>query len=430
MSLSQALFASVTGLETSSTAIAVIGDNIANVATPGFKERRVEFADILGQSLATGGTFSQTGSGARVVNIRRLDSQGTFESTGRVTDLAIEGRGLFVLDTPQGARIYTRAGLFGFDNQGQLVDKDGAFVQGFTIDPVSGLSTGALANVQLDIGLSPPRSTALVDISTNLDSNAPIVGAFDPSLPDASSNFRTVVTLFDSLGNGHSTSIFFSKTASNAWDWTAAVDPADTTTAVATAGDNFVVQGGGNMTFDSAGIMQTFTGSPITFNFSGGAAAAQVVALNLGPVAGVGIGEPTTQFAAASSINSTNQDGFSAGNLQSLNIDPNGFLVGNFSNGEARTLAQIALAQFANVEGMDAIGNSNLIATRVSGQPLIGEPKTGQFGALRASNFEQSNVDLADQFVRLILNQRAFQANTRTVSVTNELLGLVVQLGQ
>ncbi len=430
MSLAQALFSSVTGLTTSSSAISVIGDNIANVGTPGFKERRAEFADVLGQSLLTGGSFSQTGSGARVTNIRRLDSQGTFESTDRVTDMAIEGRGFFVLENGQGQRLYSRAGLFGFDNQGNLVDKDGSFVQGFTIDPATGTSTGQLNNIVLDIGLAAPQITSQLSMSTNLDANAAVTGPFDPSNPTTSSNFQSVVTLFDSLGNGHPTTLYFSKTGANAWQWTAGLDPADTTTAPATVGDPTVVQGGGTLTFDTAGNLTALTGSPVTFNFSGGAAAAQVVNLDFGPIFPATGPEPTTQFAASSALNSTSQDGFAAGNLNSISIDPDGFLVGSFSNGVTRTLAQVALANFPNVEGMDSVGNNNLVETRASGQPLVGEPRTGQFGAIRSSNFEQSNVDLATQFVRLILNQRAFQANTRTVSVTNELLANVVQLGQ
>jgi flagellar hook protein FlgE len=432
MSLSNALFSSVTGLETSSTAINVIGENIANVNTPGFKQRRVEFADILGQAVGTGGGFSQTGSGARVARIIRIDGQGSFESSDRPTDMAIEGSGFFILDDPIGGRRFTRAGLFGFDNQGFLVDKQGFNVQGFTIDPLTGKSTGQLADVRLIPGIAAPQVSGTVDMSLNLDAGVTTAsGPFDPTNAQLTSDFQQTVTLYDSLGAGHSSTIFFSKTATpNVWDWTAAVDPGDTTTAPATAGDPYVVMGSGQLTFDNTGSMIALTGNPVTFDFSGGAAAAQAVTFNFGPVAGVGTGEPTTQFANQSAVNSISQDGFAPGALQAISIDSDGVMVGSFSNGEIRNLAQVALAQFPNTEGMAATGNNNLLETRASGQPLIGEPRSGQFGAIRANNFEQSNVDLADQFVRLIINQRAFQANTRTVSVTNELMANVVQLGQ
>ncbi|MCP3983613.1 MAG: flagellar hook protein FlgE [bacterium] len=432
MSLSNALFSSVTGLETSSTAISVIGENIANVNTPGFKQRRAEFSDILGQAMGTGGSFSQTGSGARVARIIRVDSQGSFESSERSTDMAIEGSGFFILDDATGGRRYTRAGLFGFDNQGYLVDKEGFNVQGFTVDQTTGTSTGALTDIRLIPGIASPQVSGTVNMSLNLDAavTTPTV-PFDPANAQLTSDFQQTVTLFDSLGTGHSTTIFFSKAvAANTWDWTAAVAPADTTTAPAAPTDPYVVMGGGTLTFDATGDLTALTGNPVTFNFSGGAAAAQAVNFDYGPVAGVGTGEPTTQYAAESAINSRTQDGFAPGALQAVSIDTDGMMVGSFSNGETRNIVQVALAQFPSVEGMAATGNNNLLETRASGQPLVGEARTGQFGAIRANNFEQSNVDLADQFVRLIINQRAFQSNTRTVSVVNELLANVVQLGQ
>ncbi|MAE96043.1 MAG: flagellar biosynthesis protein FlgE [Deltaproteobacteria bacterium] len=434
MSLSNALFSSVTGLETSSTAISVIGENIANVNTPGFKQRRVEFSDILGQALGTGGSFSQTGSGARVARIIRVDGQGSFESSERATDMAIEGQGFFMLDDPIGGRRYTRAGLFGFDNQGYLVDKEGLNVQGFTIDPLTGTSTGQVTDIRLIPGIAAPQVSSLVDMSLNLDADptsAPPTAPFAPATAQATSNFQQSVTLFDSLGAPHSATIFFSKTATaNTWNWNAALDPSDTTTPPAAPADPYVVIGGGNLTFDTSGNLTGLTGNPVIFNFSGGAAAGQAVTFNFGPVAGVGTGEPTTQFAEQSAVNSITQDGFAPGALQAITIDTDGVMVGSFSNGETRNLSQLALAQFPNVEGMASTGNNNLLETRASGQPLVGNPRSGQFGAIRANNFEQSNVDLADQFVRLIINQRAFQANTRTVSVTNELMANVVQLGQ
>ncbi len=172
------------------------------------------------------------------------------------------------------------------------------------------------------------------------------------------------------------------------------------------------------------------TGAPVTFEFSGGATPGQVVDLNFGPVAGVGSGDPTTQFAESSTVNSATQDGFAPGTLQGISVDREGFINASFTNGETLPIAQVALATFPNVEGLAAVGNNHFQETRDSGQPLVGGPRTGQFGAVRSNSIEQSNVDLAAQFIRLIMNQRAFQANTRTVSTTNELLANLVQLGQ
>lgn len=430
MSLSNALFNSVSGLDTTSTAISVIGDNIANASTPGFKERRAEFADVLGQTISTGGGFSQTGAGAKLARVSQIFSQGTFETTNRATDMAVEGRGFFAVDGARG-RQYTRAGIFNFDNQGTLVDKDGSQVQGFAIDPVTQTVTGQLGPIQLTLGVSPPQASSTVDISAQLDAAEPINGPFDPSNPNATSSFQTASTVFDSLGGPHSSTLYFTRTGVNSWTWNATLPTSDTTDPPATPGDNVVIEGGGTMTFDASGNLTALTGPAVTYNVVGGAAAGQVVNYNFGPIAGVGSGTPTTQFLGTSStVNSLSTNGFAPGTLQNIVVDGDGFISGTFSNGETLELAQVALATFANVEGLASVGNNSFIVTRASGQPLLGAPRSGQLGAIRSSSLEQSNVDIATQFVKLILNQRAFQANTRTVSTTNQLLANVVQLGQ
>ncbi len=429
-SLSSALFSSVSGLDTTSTAISTIGDNIANVNTPGFKERRAEFADVLGQTISSIAGFTFTGAGSKTTGIRALFSQGTFETTNRPTDLAIEGRGFFVLDSSQG-RFYSRAGIFNIDAEGFMVNPDGLRLQGFPLDPITGASTGQIQDITVSAATAPPSATSNIDLSVNLDANEGIIaGGFDPGDTDNSSQYRTLVTVYDSLGNPRSVNVFFTKTAANTWEWNATLPTNETTTAPASPTDDFVVQGTGTLTFDSDGVLQAATGSPVTFEFAGGATASQVISLDFGPVAGVGTGDPTTQFATLSATNSFVQDGFSAGALRAISIDREGFLTGQFSNGEVLPLAQLALASFPNVEGMAGVGQNNLIETRGSGQPLIGVPQSGSFGSIRSQNLEQSTVDLASQFVRLIVNQRAFQANTRTISATNELLANLVALGQ
>jgi len=430
MSLSSALFSSVSGLDTTSSAISVIGDNIANANTTGFKERRADFADVLGQTLSTAGGFSQTGAGAKLARVSQIFSQGTFESSNRSTDLAVEGRGFFVVDGAKGTE-YTRAGLFTFDNQGTLVDKNGNPVQGFGVDPTTQNVTGQLGPIQLALGVSPPQQSSSVDISAQLNAAEPLNGPFDPSNPNATSSFQTAATIFDSLGGPHSSTIYFTRTGTNQWSWNATLPTADTTAPPATPGDTVVVQGGGTMTFDAAGSLTALTGPTVTYDVVGGAAGTQAVTFNFGPVAGVGSGTPTTQFLGTpSGVNAISTNGFAPGTLQNIVIEGDGLITGSFSNGETLALAQVALATFANVEGLSSVGNNSFIRTRASGQPLVGSPGTGQLGSIRSSSLEQSNVDLAQQFVKLILNQRAFQANTRTVTITNELLANVVRLGQ
>lgn len=429
MGLSTALFSSVSGLDATGTAISVIGDNIANSNTPGFKGRRAEFSDVLGRSIGNAAGFSQLGAGTTLSRISPVFSQGTFETTGRTTDLAIEGNGFFVLESDQG-RFYSRAGIFTFDNTSYLVNPQGMRVQGFSIDPITGLSTGQLGDIQLSTALSAPRPSQNAALGINLDANAPVLGGFDPANPFGTSNFNSVMTMYDSLGNGHPVTFYYTKTGTNAWSWTAALPPGDTTTPPATPTDPAVVQGSGTLTFDAAGTLQAFSGSPLTLQFSGGAAPAQSVAVSFGPVGGVGSGDPTTQFGSTSATMAFTQDGFAAGQLQAIVIDREGFITGQFSNGETSLLGQVALASFPNIEGLVSVGNTNLIESRTSGQALVGAPETGSLGSIRSSSLEQSNVDLATEFVRLIINQRAFQANTRIVSTTNELLANLVNLGQ
>jgi flagellar hook protein FlgE len=424
------MFASVSGLDTASTAISVIGDNIANVSTPGFKERRAEFADVLGQSISTAGGLAQTGSGSQVANVSQVFTQGSFETTGRETDLAIEGSGFFILEGNTG-RSFSRAGLFNFDNSGILVDSSARRVQGFGIDPLTQLPTGALGDIAVNTSLAAPQPTSQIDLSLNLDANAPLVGPFDPSVPFATSNFQTAVTLFDSLGTGHPSTLYFTRNGAGTWDWNAALPVADTTLPPASPGDSMVVQGSGTLSFDASGVLTGTSGSPTTFEFSGGSAPGQSIAIDFGATGPLASGNTSTQFSnGQSTVNAQSQDGFGAGTLIALSIDSDGLFNASFSNGVTRPIAQIALATFPALEELTATGNNAFIETRASGQPLIGAPRTGQFGAVRSNSIEQSNVDLAAQFIRLILNQRAFQANTRTVSTTNELLANLVQLGQ
>lgn len=423
MGLSGALFSSVSGLDAMGTAISVIGDNIANVNTPGFKARRAEFSDVLGQSIAASGGFSQLGAGTTTSRIGTVFSQGTFETTARTTDLAIEGRGFFMVEGNQGTR-YTRAGIFGFDANGTLVDTNGGRVQGFGVDPRT------LGDIQLPTSISPPSPSTELTLSVNLDSAALATAPFDPGDPSGTSNHSTSVTLYDSLGNSHPTTIFYSKVADGQWSWTAAVAQADTNTTAASPTDEVVVQGAGTINFNTDGQLESLVGNTATFEFTGGGNPSQTLDISFGPVGAGSTGATTTQLSAQSATNSFQQDGFAPGQLQSISVDLDGVITGSYSNGETVPLAQVALANFANIEGLVSVGNNNLIESRASGQALIGGPRSGNLGSVRASNLEQSTVDLASEFVKLIINQRAFQANTRTVSTTNELLANLVTLGQ
>lgn len=438
MSLSNALSSSVSGLAAASTQISVIGDNIANANTPGFKEKRAEFSAILGQNITSGSGFAQIGAGVRVNDIRMIFSQGVFDQTQRGTDVGIEGQGFFVLDGNLG-RTYTRAGLFGFDNNGWFIDTNGNRVQGYGIDPNTGFSNGALGDIQVNVPLSPPQATTQIQVGMNLDANAQVVATgFDPADTVGTAQGREVITIYDTLGAPRQATIFFTHTGANAWEYN--VTLANTDAAGTPASPPYIVQAGGTGTlqFDTSGALASVNGGTtwpsvtFAFNNANGAAAAQPVVFSMGPLTsgGTATGPASTQFNDETATSSVSQDGYAPGTLTALQIDGDGRLNGVFSNGITMSLAQLALANFGNVEGLTDVGGSRLVESLDSGPPIIAAANTGSLGSIRASSIEKSNVDLAQQFVNLIVGQRAFQANTRTVSVANELLSNLVQLGQ
>ena len=432
MSLTNALFASVSGLDTASTAISVIGDNIANANTPGFKEKRAEFSAVLGQSITAGSGFAQIGAGARTNNVGTIFSQGTFEGTARGTDLGIEGRGFFVLDGNAG-RSYTRAGLFGFDANGTLVDALGNRVQGYGVDPTTGVANNSLGDIVLTAGLSPPRATTQLNLAMNLDANSPVPPAFDPADTQNTSNAREVITIFDSLGSPRQATVFFRKASANNWEYHVTLSDQDSG---APTGDPFVVQASGTLQFDAAGNLTGINGGTtdptvtLNLNNANGAQANQNLTFSMGNLGALSTGPISTQFQTATVTNAVSQDGFAPGALTALEFSEDGFMTAVFSNGVTSSLAQIALANFGNVEGLTNIGSSQVIQSVESGPPVIAAANSGSLGSIRSNALENSNVDLAQQFVKLIVSQRAFQANTRTVSVANELLANLVSLGQ
>ena len=431
MSLTNALFSSVSGLETASTQISVIGDNIANANTTGFKEKRAEFTAVLGQNITAGAGFAQVGAGARVSDVGTIFSQGVFERTARGTDLGIEGQGFFVVDGLDG-RAYTRNGLFGFDSSGTLTDTGGNRVQGYGIDAATGTSNGVLGDITINAQLTAPQATTTIELSVNLDAaDGELPGPFDPSSPETTSNESQVVRIFDSLGAPRLATVYFTKTGSGTWDYNVTLPREDSATPG--AADPVIVQGTGTLVFDGDGALSGGTpslGIDLNVNPAGGATSLQPVTVTLGSLTGVPGLDNTTQFSQPYQTNAITQDGFAPGTLESLDIDADGLVNGVFSNGVTASLSQLALANFVAIEGLQDVGASKLIESVASGAPIIAAAGSGSLGSIRSNALENSNVDLAQQFVNLIVSQRAFQANTRTASVANELLANLVSLGQ
>jgi flagellar hook protein FlgE len=456
MGIMSSMFAGVSGLNASGTQISIISDNIANVNTPGFKTSRAEFQDVLSGNLGGVGGAGQVGAGTRVDGVNQNFTQGSLEATGVTTDLAVDGDGFFMVQDTNG-RYYTRAGMFRLDNQQVVVNEQGQNLLGFGI--TNGVPNGSLGNIDLSAASNLPSATAGIDVNVNLDPSASILAApFDPLNPASTTNYQTAIQVFDSLGNAHSVQVYFRRTGANAWNWYAGSQRGDfdmTGLGMAQGGagvqNQFVAAQSGSLTFDTDGTLLTESNTALsiardadgdgvldagtaptaqTWPWSGGAAGA-AIAFDFGtPVASGGTGaDMTTQFGGGNFLRMVDQDGYGSGALQSISIEDDGSVVGSFSNGQTALLAQVALARFASPDGLDRMGRNNYLETVESGQAIIGQPDTSSFGKVRSGFLEQSNTDLADQFVKLIISQRAFQANTRTISTTNELLAQLVQLG-
>ncbi len=422
MGIFNALFAGVNGINANGNAISSLGDNIANVNTIGFKASRASFEDILA------GNQSNIGLGSRISNVTPQFSQGGFESSSSVTDLAIDGSGFFVVKSPtDDGTFYSRAGQYIIDKDGYVVNTDGLRLQGFTVD-ANHTITSNIDDVQVSNTPVPPSSTTSIEMDLNLSSNSSAPAAFDTTDPTGTSNFSSGVTVYDSLGNSHLTSIYFRKSASNAWEWYSLVDGGEITGG--TAGVN-VQTANGTLTFNTTGALTSSTTTATDFDFLG-ATQSQAIAFDFGTsiaLGGTGL-DGVTQFGSASALSNISQDGYASGSLKSLDIGGDGVITGNYTNGTTQTIAQIVLASFNNQEGLTRVGNNNYRDTLNSGGAILAAPGASGKGSLVSHTLEQSNVDLASELIRMVIIQRGFQANSRTISTVNDMLAQLVNLGQ
>lgn len=454
MSLQNTLFTGASGLGTYSSVISVISNNIANVNTPGFKESRANFSDILSQSSGSNGN-SQIGRGVRLNSVDILFNQGSFQSTSVGSDLAIDGAGFFVLREPEtGQLLYTRTGNFALDRDGNLVNSQGLIVQGFSLDTTSN-ALPFVENVNINNRAFPPQITSTAQINVNLNSEAEaLTTAFDPLNPVTTSSFSTAINLFDSLGSNHIAEIYFQKTADNTWDWFVT---ARSNELAGGSGTDLETLASGELTFTDDGALDTIVttadasgplaspvqGADVSIDFANGAVAGQVISFNFGTPQRIYdsgtsafIANPdapttfdgTTQFAAPSSTLFQSQDGFGSGVLQSFTVDQQGVVRGLFSNGQTLDLTQVALARFPSTSGLNLIGENLFGQSPNSGEPVVSGPGSSGLGVIVSSSLEISNVDLSSQFVELIRAQQAFQANSRVITTGDELLTEVVNL--
>jgi flagellar hook protein FlgE len=436
MPISQSLYTGVTGLSVNSDSMAVVANNIANANAKGFKKDRAEFADMLSIDLSTGSGSAQIGRGARLRDVRTMHSQGGLAVTDNLTDMAIQGMGFFVVSNSNSevqesaGRFYTRLGSFIFDKNGYLSDSKGGRVQGYLSNDLGAMST-RLQDIRIETNSIPPQATTLARLDINLDSRMQTMqGEFDLNKAELSSNFNNTITIFDSQGGSHQMTTYFKRIDDSegiSWEWHAAVDGKEV---VDGGGDKLKEIGRGTVKFDPKGLLLENTTDFSEVNFTGGALQGQVIDFDFGKTlaeGGNGVGA-STSIAAKAVTNFHSQNGYEAGNIKSLRVDLDGTIRGIYTNGVTRQLGAIALATFESQDALMKAGNNQFYSTVDSGPPKIGMAQTGTRGSIFASSLEESNVDLAQEFVQMIMTQRGFQANSRSITTTDSMYEEVINL--
>lgn len=398
----------LSGLNAASADLGVTANNVANVNTNGFKMSRAQFSEVFAvgtQSVSS----SAAGSGVRLSSIAQQFTQGNIDFTDNALDLAIGGEGFFVLND-NGARSYSRAGAFGVDNQGYVVNAQGARLQAYPFAGGGLFNTGTPVDLQLTTGANPPEATTRASFGINLPANAavPTNPVFDPTDP-TSFNHTTSVTVYDSLGAAHTATVYFIKdAAANTWNTEAEI-----------AGNS--LGGTSQITFASDGTLQTPIGGlmPLTPYDPGTGAANIAMSLDFGTA---------TQFGSNFGVNSLSQDGFTTGRLTGVSVDAEGIVFARFTNGQSTSLGKLALANFVNPQGLQQIGDTNWGESFQSGDALLGEAGTASFGNIQSGALEASNVDLTAQLVQMITAQRNFQANAQMISTADTVTQTVINI--
>jgi flagellar hook protein FlgE len=400
-------YSALTGLNNNSITINVIGSNLANINSTAYKASRTSFAELVGGSTETGANRNpiQFGLGSSVAGVSPIFSQGAIQLTGRTSDVAISGNGFFVVQTGNGVG-YTRNGTFSFANDGSLINVEGYKVLGYpAINGVVNSNTTVSPIVIAKGSSQPPSATTSLSLAANLDSRAGVADTF-----------TSAVQVYDSLGDSHTVTFTFTKTGVGAWNWAATVPAVE---AGGAATDAPEVLGSGALTFDDTGVLTAPTTNPaLTLSgLSNGAADLdidfQLYDNNNQP--------RLTGFGATSAVSTSIQNGYPASLLRELTFNSDGTISGVYESGQVRPLAQLALASFPNSEGMVKFKGSTYAQGGASGEPSIGTPNTGGRGTLTGSALELSNVDIATEFTTLITAQRGYQANSRVITVTDEL---------
>ncbi|WP_434656182.1 flagellar basal-body rod protein FlgF [Thermoanaerobacterium thermosaccharolyticum] len=418
----RSMYSAVSGLKAHQAEMDVIGNNIANVNTVGFKASRMTFKEIFNQTIKGasapqgngGGTNpQQVGLGVAIASIDTLFTNGGSQRTDNPKDLSIDGNGFFIVNNG-GANLYTRAGNFSFDSNGDLVTPDGYKVMGWISQDGKTVNTdtGNLSPISIkNWSSTSPASTKLIQLGGNLDAGTSI-----------GSSVSYNVTIYDSQGGSHVATIQFTK-KDNAGNWDVSITNFDGT-------DLSSPVNIGSIKFDSAGLIDQTNPSSFTVSSS------SLLGANTNTNATLGDGtnnitidlSKLTMYSNPTDLRELSKDGNSAGSIENINIDQYGVVSGIYSNGRTQVIGQIALADFQNTQGLEKVGNTMFINTVNSGDPMIGAANTGTRGTINPGTLEMSNVDLANEFANMITTQRGFEANSKVITTSDEILQDLVNL--
>ncbi|HNQ03478.1 MAG TPA: flagellar hook protein FlgE [Thiobacillaceae bacterium] len=409
----------LSGLNGAARSLDVIGNNIANASTVGFKSSLTQFADVYATSLYGAGGL-QVGIGSKVADVAQQFGQGNISASDNALDLAISGEGFFLVNQG-GATAYSRNGQFHLDKpdtggMSHIINSQGLQVMGYGVDAFGNIVTASPGPLQVSFADIAPRATTVANLVANLDSTKSAPGVAFATNNAASYNDATSVTVYDSLGNAHALTLYFVKTGANAWNMYGDIDGSG-------IGNVDLGAGAGNpvaLSFNASGLLTT--GMPLSgvaAAVTSGASTPMTFALDL---------SGATQYGSKFGVNSVSQDGYASGRLAGLSVAKDGTIQGRYTNSQSKTLGQVALAYFANTQGLQPIGNNLWMDSAEAGQAVIGAPGSGVLGVIESGAVEESNVDLTAELVNLIVAQRMYQANAQTIRAQDQILQTLVNL--
>jgi flagellar hook protein FlgE len=406
----------LSGLEADSGAINVIGNDLANLNTTGYKANEIEFSALMSQALGVAGNGNEVGIGVSPVTAFANYTQGSLETTGGATDAAIQGNGFFVVQGPNNQTDYTRDGSFQINASGELVTAAGDAVQGWSATAGGAVNTnGAIGSISVPLGATvPANATSSMSLALNLDST------------DTGGTFSAPIQVFDSLGQSHTLTATYTNTGTNTWSYALTIPAADLT-----AGGTTTVASG-TLTFNSNGSLTSPAAStdPQVVQITGLADGASNLSINwslYNPTTG---SSNITQLAESSGLGSSTQNGYAAGQVSNVTLQNGGLLVANYTNGQTVTVGQLAVASIANPDTLTSVGNNYLQVSTATSTPAIGTANSGARGQIIAGSLESSTVDIAQEFTSLLTFERSYQANSRVISVSDQLLQDTVGLIQ